>query len=110
MNFLSIKIPLNFGHLNTTNWTFKGYNCRRQLCVLIRSNPILHNGTLKFVSVDPPPPSVVVCYQSFSCFHSNLLQLAYCVGMPLTIFDDDALLNSPEILKYHDMYKLFEIN
>jgi len=29
--------------------------------------------------------------------------------MPLMIFDD-ALPNSPKILEYHDMHKLFEIN
>jgi len=71
-NFWSIKVRLNFGHLNITNRTFEEYHCRWQLCVLIRSISILKNSTVKYVSVKFFIWASVVCNQSFSCFHSNL--------------------------------------
>jgi len=58
--------------MNISNWTFKEYHCRQQFCVLIRSIPILQNGTVKSVSVEFSIWADVVCNQSISCFHSNL--------------------------------------
>jgi len=70
------------------------------------------NGTVKLVSVQffiyEPVMSV---YNQFLAFLLQSLLCSYCVGMPLMIFDDTLpSRHTPEILMYHDMHKLFEIN